>query len=111
MEWFKALKNGEFSMPVTFWFCNIGVSFVAYVLFRFIFATFRAPIISFILLVIFALVYKPLVLLGMWRSANDYDGPTKWSFFVKILTVFAWFEYLAILCVTVGIAASFIGHA
>ena len=35
MEWFKALKDGEFSMPVTFWFCNVGVSFVAYVLFLF----------------------------------------------------------------------------
>ena len=99
MELIKDLWHGDIPLSKTFWLFGVCVS----VLFKMIFLyftlqpqTFSTEIgwIFFWLVTIVAVIYTPLILVSIWRSANKYKGLSRYAILAKVMVVFWWGSYI-----------------
>ncbi len=85
INWLIKLKNGDYSLAVTFWGFNGVFCLTASVISALI---SNAPItiiptwLRWVYIVILYL-YNPILLLGIWRSAAKYDGRFLWAALAK----------------------------
>ena len=99
MELIKDLWHGDIPLSKAFWLFGVCVS----VLFKaiFVYFTLQPQIFSteigeilFWLLTIVALIYSPLILVSIWRSANKYKGLSRYAILAKVMVVFGWGGYI-----------------
>lgn len=91
---FRRLWEGGYPLWEAYWLWNVGGSFV---LLLFIFAMTPAPagapsafrLLWALLLVLVALGYGVLVLVGVWRSASRYTGPRHWAVLAQAIVALA----------------------
>lgn len=98
-EFFRKLRNGEFSLAQTFWVYGLVGKFIYYVLvvkgicsqdvlFR-LYESFGESGLLFIVGTIESIyvIYFIHVLLGMWRASDKYTGNQIWAVLAKIYVV------------------------
>lgn len=103
----KLLRNlwrGEFELWKIFWIYGVVavilIPFVSPYMFLIISLIFpKIPTIVYVYLFLF--IYNPygfLVIVGIWRSADNYQGPRKWAFSAKLsIVAFAIFLFYNLL--------------
>lgn len=95
------LRQGEFSLPKTFWlfgvFANIILYFVAILLhsvsfYRIVNIEYGGSVhlILFFIYNIVIYIYFVNVYIGVWRAANKYTGDIGWRFFAKLFVCIWW---------------------
>ena len=104
----KKLWKGEYSLGITFWvfFVAIPMGFsmlIVIVLMVLMFSTesmmteiptpesMRASMETFLKVfkvhILVSMAYYPICCVGLWRSANNYEGPSHWRILAKIIAV------------------------
>ena len=84
------LVRGEYGLPITFWLYGSLVNFLSSFLFepllRMIEFGGRRISGAVLVLVVMAafLVYWPVWMVGMWRAADAYTGPTIWRVLARL---------------------------
>ena len=90
----RSLWKGEIRLVITYWIYGV----VGGVVFNVLFALFESTgvyesdefgvlgVVGLLLLVSW-IVYSVLVFVGIWRSANNYQGPGHWAALAKIMVV------------------------
>lgn len=97
MELIKALWRGDISLAKTFWLFGFCVNFVLNLTFRYfnfqpqILSTFIGQILFF-LIILFAVVYGPFILIAIWRSANK--SLSRYAIAAKFMVILGWAGYL-----------------
>ncbi len=79
---FNKLSNGDFGLAKTFWLYYMLVSVVFNILAKII----VEPIFLIIISITF-LAYAVTAMIGIWKSANKYEGSKFWSVLAKIMIV------------------------
>lgn len=82
---FHALVNGDLGLARTYWLYGVFIGALFGVAAS-VFAENDNWVASGIV-VMLSIAYSTVVLLGIWRSANKYDGPYLWSILAKVATV------------------------
>lgn len=97
MELIKALWRGDISLAKTYWlfgFCVIlllKLTFLCFYSQPQILSTFIGQMFFF-LLVLFAVVYNPFILIAIWRSANK--SLSRYAIAAKFMVILGWLGYL-----------------
>ena len=98
---FSKLINGDFGLAKTYWLYGVVVGIVINI------AVNILPSLGVLVLVLAATtVYQAVVLIGIWRAANRYQGRTLWAVLAKVATVLGWLGLLA----NIGILFEAIGY-
>ena len=106
MKFLYKLRNGQYSLPRTFWLYGFGISlllgFIRSLLYVFFFMkplVTRSDHILYMLyagiMLLVSFVYACNLYPGIWKAANTYTGPAVWKYSAKIL-VCAWTVALVI---------------
>ncbi|MGO2137040.1 MAG: hypothetical protein ACTH3S_16615 [Marinobacter sp.] len=97
-NFFSKLTSGDFGLAKTYWLFGVVVGIVLNLIIKF------TPSIGGLLVILaLAVVYQVMVLLGVWRAANRYQGRKAWTILAKIAAVLGWLGVLANLGVLVEI--------
>ena len=108
---FKKLINGEIGLKKAFWlYGNMYPFFISLIIILTIVALqedIKVSIvsqkfmnISFIwkMLIIFEglifFIYTSFATIGVWKSANKYEGKKVWTYFSKFLILYAYYSYI-----------------
>ena len=90
MRLFGRLWRGELALSDAFWnWAVIGgllVNIVSSVLFLVLIMADR-PITALIVGYVFSVPYNIVVLVGVWRSADRYEGDQQWASLARLVTV------------------------
>lgn len=92
------LVNGDFGLAKTYWLYGFVVGLIINVLTRIIPSLGALAVILAV-----AIPYQVMVLLGVWRAADKYEGRKAWAILAKIATVLGWLGVLGSLGVLVEI--------
>ena len=99
MTLIKALWRGEIPLYKTFWLFGFAVNFLLNI--TFLYFEFQPHVLSNIMgiiffgvLVLFAVVYGPFILIATWRSANKYQGLQQYAIAAKFMVILGWGRYL-----------------
>lgn len=96
---FRRMFEGDAGLGVTYWMWGMLGGFAFYV------SVAVADSSSLILLILIAaMLYHAVVLVGLYRAATKYAGAAIWSALAKIVVVFGWLFELATLSMVVAIA-------
>lgn len=79
---FGKLSNGDFGLSKTYWEYGVAVGIFLNVVTGFITSVW---ILAIVMLIYIA--YETLVLMGVWRASNKYEGRKGWAVLAKISTV------------------------
>ena len=79
---FSALSNGDFGLAKTYWLYGVVVGFIANIVAGLI--TNTKGLVVFLLLYS---AYQILVLVGVWRASDKYQGPSVWTVLAKIMVI------------------------
>ena len=73
-NFFSKLTSGDFGLAKTYWLFGVVVGIVLNLIIKF------TPSIGGLLVILaLAVVYQVMVLLGVWRAANRYQGRKAWD--------------------------------
>ena len=89
-DFFRRLRNGEFSLARTFWLYNIVCTFVMALVGNLIVGLIGPGAIGTILDIavsLFLFVYAVHCYMGIWRSASRYTGLALWAMLARFYTV------------------------
>ena len=95
---FSKLVNGDFGLAKTYWLYGFLVGLIINVLTRIVPSLGALAVILAV-----AIPYQVMVLLGVWRAADKYQGRKAWAILAKIATVLGWLGVLRSLGVLVEI--------
>ena len=97
---FAKLANGDYGLAKTYWLYWVAVGHLAALLSSMITST-----VALLILMAFGTAYDVLVVLGIWRAANRYEGPAIWPVLAKIsivlgvlITLLGWAVMVWLLC-------------
>jgi|TARA_B110000285_G_C14712948_1_gene418645 hypothetical protein len=111
MNTLKKLIEGQFPLKKTFWlYGNIYPFFISLIIIltllyfqenikdsivqqKFMNISFAAKIIIMLQGVIFFL-YSSIATVGVWRSADKYEGKKFWKYLAKISILYAFYSYI-----------------
>jgi hypothetical protein len=100
MDLIKSLWRGNVSLAKTFWLFYFGINLLFSVAIKYFLIlneqtlSTRAGYISFLVLVIFVLIYAPFILISTWRSANNYQGLQRYAIAAKLMVLLGWSRYI-----------------
>ncbi|TYC63819.1 hypothetical protein FMN52_00925 [Marinobacter sp. BW6] len=95
---FSKLVNGDFGLAKTYWLYGFVVGIVINVLTRIV------PSLGALAVILaLAIPYQVMVLLGVWRAAEKYQGRKAWAILAKVAAVLGWLGVLASLGVFIEI--------
>lgn len=87
---FSKLISGDFGLAKTYWLFGMVVGIVFNLIIKVM------PSLGAVAIVLaVATVYQVMVLLGVWRSSNRYQGWKVWAILAKIAAVLGWLGVLA----------------
>ena len=99
MEWLIKLKNGDYSLVVTFWIFNILYTAIETFCFLVIlgspFSIF--PLWLRWVLGLSAVAYRLVMFSGLWKAADKYEGLRIWDVLSKVWIFIAILFYLMML--------------
>ncbi len=88
--------RGEFGLPVTFWFYGglVGfiLNFIGYALIAttaLISQNYIALLAVILIITVFYLAYGIIVMIGIWRAADKYEGAKIWVLLAKASVIFS----------------------
>ncbi len=84
--------RGDPGLPRMFWIFGVLVSLVSTVALVIAVDAGATPIALGI--VILDSIYRPLLLIGIWRAAKVYSGLQAWATLARVLVVFGWIGYV-----------------
>ena len=92
MNYIKRFWNGDISLVISYWvigcLLNIIVSFIIGFVLTFIFALIGISDISLnLFLNLFLFAWVIFLTVGIWRSANKYQGKKIWVYLTKIVLI------------------------
>lgn len=96
----KRLWRGEFSLAKTYWFYGVLIQVVVILLLGAVGALAEYSIFWAILTIaggIALLLYMFVVLVGIWRSADRYEGEQAWAVLAKVAVVVGFVNFAIIL--------------
>jgi len=98
MDLIKDLWRGDVPLSRTFWVFGFGVNLLLTIAFLYLnpqpdLLTTTIGAIFYLLLLLFSLVYGPFILIGIWRSANKYQGLQRNAIAAKIMVIIGWSRY------------------
>lgn len=111
MHILKKIIRGEFSLKKTFWlYGNIYPFFISLIIIltllyfqenikdsiiqkKFMNISFAAKLIIILQGFIFFL-YSTIATIGVWRSANKFEGSKLWKYLAKVLIIYAFYSYI-----------------
>lgn len=95
------LVNGDFGLAKTYWLYGFVVGIVINVLTRIV------PSLGALTVILaLAIPYQVMVLLGVWRAADKYQGRKAWAILAKIAAVLGWLGVLA----SIGVFIEILGY-
>lgn len=90
VERIRQLWNGEVALGTAFWTyavaLGLGVNGVC-TIGALALAVFDAPPAAMIAVFVLAIPYNVLITVGVWRSAESYEGEKKWADLARAATV------------------------
>lgn len=92
-DFFKMFIKGKVGLAKTFWIFYIGVALSVALLLDFV-ALPQQDLALYNLLSFFLLVYKPIVLIALFRAVSLYKGSKIWAVLTKIIIVLGWGSYI-----------------
>jgi tetrahydromethanopterin S-methyltransferase subunit G len=95
------LVNGDFGLAKTYWLYGFVVGLIINVLTRIIPSLGALAVILAV-----AIPYQIMVLLGVWRAADKYQGRKAWAILAKIATVLGWLGVLG----SLGVLFEILGY-
>jgi len=95
---FSRLVNGDFGLAKTYWLYGVAVGIVINFLSRIV-----PSLGALAVILVLAIPYQVMVLLGVWRAADKYQGRKAWAILAKIATVLGWLGVLASLGVFIEV--------
>jgi tetrahydromethanopterin S-methyltransferase subunit G len=98
---FSKLVNGDFGLAKTYWLYGFVVGLIINVLTRIIPSLGALAVILAV-----AIPYQIMVLLGVWRAADKYQGRKAWAILAKIATVLGWLGVLG----SLGVLFEILGY-
>ena len=111
MNTLEKLIKGQFPLKKTFWlYGNIYPFFISLIIIltllyfqenikdsivqqKFMNISLAAKLIIILQGIIF-FVYSTIATIGVWRSANKYEGKKFWKYLAKILIIYAFYSYI-----------------
>lgn len=98
---FSKLSSGDFGLAKTYWLYGVVAGIVINLVIQVV------PSIGAIAVVLaLATVYQVMVLVGIWRAANRYQGRKVWAILAKIATVLGWMGVL----INIGVFLQIVGY-
>jgi len=97
-NFFGKLVNGEYGLAKTYWLYGFVVGFVINILMRII-----PSLDALAILLALAIPYQGMVLIGVWRASNKYQGRKAWAVLAKVATVFGWLGVVGSVAVLVEV--------
>ncbi|PFG54303.1 hypothetical protein ATG98_3523 [Marinobacter sp. LV10R520-4] len=95
---FSKLMSGDFGLAKTYWLYGFLVGLIINVVTRII------PSLGAVAIILaLTIPYQVMVLLGVWRAADRYQGRTAWAILAKIATVLGWLGVLGSLGVFIEV--------
>jgi hypothetical protein len=99
MELIKQLWRGGIPLSTAFWRFGVGVSVlvnaaILYVNLQPDMLETAVGMLLFLLLIVFAVIYSPFILISIWRSANRYQGLGRNAVAAKVVVILGWGRYL-----------------
>ncbi|MDY6930114.1 MAG: hypothetical protein SWN10_23955 [Pseudomonadota bacterium] len=95
---FSKLVNGDFGLAKTYWLYGFVVGIVINVLTRIV------PSLGALAVILaLAIPYQVMVLLGVWRAADRYQGRKAWAILAKVAAVLGWLGVLGSLGVLIEV--------
>jgi len=98
---FSKLVNGDIGLAKTYWLYGFVVGLIINVLTRIIPSLGALAVILAV-----AIPYQIMVLLGVWRAADKYQGRKAWAILAKIATVLGWLGVLG----SLGVLFEILGY-
>ena len=83
------LADGDYGLAKTYWVFGVLVGIIVNIIIRFV----ESSDIAIILFVSF-MAYEVPVLLGTWRAAKKYSGPSIWVVMTKIAVGLSWLSWV-----------------
>jgi len=95
-HFFKKLINGNFGLAKTYWIFNFG----EYIVLKLSIEFFKSA--SFVIITILTIhfIYRPIILIGVYRAANKYTGRQIWAILAKISVYLGWVGYILAVAAT-----------
>ena len=77
--------NGKLSLPMSYWGVGIGIG----ILYGFVVGIFTISVgLGEDAMWGFIIPFQIYIIVGIWRSSNNYKGPKFWSVLAKIAVIF-----------------------
>ena len=98
MDLIKELWRGDVPLSRAFWLFGFGINLLLtiaflYLIFQPDLLTTKIGVIFYLLLLLFYIIYGPFILIGIWRSANKYQGLQRYPIAAKIMVIIGWGRY------------------
>lgn len=95
----KDLWRGDIPLSKTFWVFGFGVNLLLnmalfYLTIQDNMFTTNIGAAFCLLLFLFSFIYSPFILIGIWRSANKYQGLQRYVLASKIMVIIGWSGYI-----------------
>ena len=98
MDLIKGLWRGNVPLSRTFWLFGFGVNLLLTIALLYLtlqtdLLTTKIGAIFYLLLLLFFVIYGPFILIGIWRSASQYQGFQRYAIAAKIMVIIGWGRY------------------
>jgi len=99
MDLIKNLWRGDVPLREAFWIFGSSVGFLLNISLLYLgsheeIVTAVPGAFLILLLAIVLYIYSPFILIGIWRSANKYQGLKRYAIAAKIAVILGWANYV-----------------